>query len=202
MIMLSNPPKAFFTQSIVQDGFICSNPTNLQDYLECVKTTHNNIKINQSKPLKGEFNFKNHTFYEMEVFELELGGYSWIILNYKDTNSNGWYRIKGFKENDFIHFYNRILKFYIKNKKDITNVIEGWQEENETLKKINFGCLENTIKKKNTICDCMIANSFLLSKNSVIVSGRSSYQEKYYSSQGYDKLHSHFSNRLYQGDYP
>ena len=96
--------------SILEDGGVYCENYSFDEKMVCFKEVYDNLKISQTGILKLEFTNLNrnlHTFYSLQLFKVDsyLGANYRYLLYYKDVESEAWFRIKGYKENDFIHFY-------------------------------------------------------------------------------------------------
>ena len=124
------------------------------------------------------------------------------MLKYQDDNSRGWYRLKGYKENDFIHLYQMVFKYYGVGRKAFEESYLKWQKKDELVKRVDFSCLMDAVRKRDNNVDCMISNTAYSVFENTILSSEDEYSRKYKSDQLLNQYYSYFSNRLYSGSFP
>ena len=123
--------KSFFIQSILQDGFLCNGVFSQSEHCECIKSAYDAFIVTEYPAFEGEISIPEigrKVIYEIKIYELKFNYYSWKLLHYEDQNCSGWYRISGYKENDFIHLYNKVLHYYTRSKKQVDNILTIWQQ--------------------------------------------------------------------------
>lgn len=196
--------KIFFLKSVLQDDFYSTEFSTLKEYEDYITEVYEHMEIVKSEIIEGEFNQKDLVFYEVQLYKIKLHNYTWVLLRFQNPDkSNGWYRISGYKESDFVHFYNRVLCNYLRNKK-IASVLEEWNQKISSTVSVDFNCLIAAVKssRKRHNSECMISNSLSLHRSRIMISGGDVYKETYLEYQMLNDLHSTWSQRLYKGEYP
>lgn len=202
--LFGNEPDSFFVNSIIEDGFLCQGLSTTEEYCSCLTNNLPLITITRAESQKGKFETINGSliFYEFYPVTIEIGDYSWTILRYEDNNSRGWYRLDGYRENDFYHFYHRVLHNYLKKDRRIRKLVDDWVKSSPAMSNIEWTCLFENVKKSHVALSCMTANVFSLKARGVYSSGGENSLREVLKSQGYSNLSPYVSRRLYQGTYP
>lgn len=202
--LLGNEPDSFFANSIIEDGFLCQNYLESEKYCDCLIDELSSIKITRSESQKGKIVAKNGNviFYKFYPVTIELGDYSWTLLRYEDTNSRGWYRLRGYKENDFYHLYHKVLHSYLRKGKQVQELISHWVEVSPMMSNVELSCLFESAKRKRLSLHCLTANVFQLKAKGVYSSGGGNSLSRVLKNQGYSNLSPYVSRRLYRGTYP
>ncbi len=195
-----------FKKSIIEDGYFCQAAFSIEKYCECIEMVMNR-KITKSIIIKGQTQTPfikqgRLLFYTIEMYEMKVVDYQWIMLRFESMKSSSYYRVKGYKENDFIHFYDKVLKFLFVNKKNIAHEINYWQNKNEEFKKIDFECLISAAQKNKIESSCLISNYYTSKREGIVVSTDNISREKTIKKHLYDRVYSRFSNRPYSGWLP
>lgn len=194
--------RMFFTLSIIGDEFICNNSKSLDEYAKCVEAIYHSLEVIKSKKISMNFEGKYDAVYEIELYEINLIDYKWKLLKYEGIDNWGWYRVYGYNENDFIHFYNRLLKKYLRNKSEILRVISTWEEIDTMFSKIDFQCLIKSSKTNNIKYDCMISNAYQQRSDLFIVNASKKTENDRKKEQLYTDHYARFSIRPYMGLLP
>ena len=202
----SQSDSIIFKKSIIEDGFFCQAAYSIEKYCDCIEMVLNR-KINQSIILKGQVQtpLKKQgrlMFYTIEMYEMKVIDYHWIMLRFESMKSSSYYRIKGYKENDFIHFYENVLKLLFVDNKKIAQQIKLWQEKEEEFKQIDFECLLKAARNNKLESSCLISNYYISKREGVVVSTDNISREKTIKKHLYDRVYSKFSNRPYLGWLP
>lgn len=126
-------------------------------------------------------------------------GEEYKILHFTTNDGlESYYRLYGFMENDFIHFYNRILKQFLPKRK-ILRYLNSWQKQDSTFNTVNFEELVNAVENLNNRVPSMISHTLKshLSILPTILSpnAETSYKEFYMT----DNIYAYFSNRILEG---
>lgn len=196
----TNIEKVFATQSIVEDAFICSGLQNISEYLGCIESISRAVVISKSSTVS--ITQKDIQFFDLQLYELKLFDSKWVLLKYQDVYIETWYRIRGYKENDFIHFYNRVLKKYFKNQSEILHVISTWGSVDTMFAAVDFQCLIKSSKTNNIKYDCMISNTYQQRSYLFIVNASKKTENDRKKEQLYTDHYARFSIRPYMGLLP
>lgn len=193
-----NTRSILFHSILIDDGIFCNWSKGYDDASKCMEDFYKNIKIETGSEIRGEFEKKeDHTFYSLQVYK--VASYTekntYLIIKYKDTHSEAWYRIKGYQKNDFIHLYQLVLRRYYNRKKSL-DIIEEWQSQDSLLLEVDFKCLIDGINRKKTKSNCFISESLKFRKSLYIAPKNSK------TDQLYDDIYATFSRRPYSGTLP
>lgn len=195
-----------FRQSILEDDFFCKDRRTVEEYCKCIDWVFNK-KVITSKIIKGETKTPRKLrgrllFYSIQLYEMSSGDYKWIMLRFESLKSSSYYRIRGYKENDFSHFYNRVLKYLFVGNNNINQEIKYWQEEAVEFRQIDFDCLIKAAKKNKTEYPCLKANVYIKKADNIVESTDEEGRRKSLARNLYDKVYSRFSNRPFLGSLP
>ena len=151
--------------------------------------------------LSSKFNVgRNVCDFEVAIKSLKFeNGEEYKLLHFKTNDGfSTYFRLYGFMENDFIHFYNRILKQFLQKRK-ITGYLENWQKQDSTFNSVDFKELIKAVEGSNNRVPSMISHSLkshlsvlptILSPNALYI-----YRELYMT----DNIYAYFSNRPLEG---
>lgn len=127
----------------------------------------------------------------MELIYINIQNVDYKMLVY---DGQYFFRIKGFKENDYIHFYNFIMK----------QSLNAWKIEMNSLyqfdtifSSIDFDCLNTSIKRGENNTECM--ESFIFKNPTYVKVGSAKDLNK---SCFHESIYSYFSNKPYYGCIP
>jgi len=151
--------------------------------------------------LSSKFNIgRKDCNFEVAIKSLKFeNGEIYKILHFKTKEGLSiYFRLYGFMENDFIHFYNRILKQFL-HKRKITEFLENWQKQDSTFNSVNFKELINAVEQLNNRVPIMISHTLKshLSLLPTILSPNAQYAyREFYMT---DNIYAYFSNRPLEG---
>jgi len=157
-----------------------------------------------SKLIKGFFDIGNNTCeYEVELIVLNISAKTeYKLLHFKnDCSIDTYFRLSGYLENDFIHFYERILKYYLPKRK-VSKQIKEWQNQDSTFAKVNFDELIYSVNKNNNKVPSMISHVTVLHMSGIPFSTSIYREEEKKVSYLTDNIYGYFSNRPFQGHLP
>lgn len=198
--------KFFFIRMLLEDGFYVGDSSSLEEYHQSISLMQELIEVDSSKEIKGRF--ENVLLgYKIQFFRITLNPYpySWLLLRFELQLRVGWYRLSGYNESDFIHFYNKILKHYLSHDRDIHSVIEEWTSQDTLIAGIDFDCLIDAARHKRRLNGrtCMMANARdELLRLTVVGTASEQVALNYFKYQGMSDTYSTWSKRLYRGKYP
>jgi hypothetical protein len=181
-------------RSLLWDGlsYYYKNDQLLDYYLKNEKTT---------PYLSSKFNIgRKICDFEVAIKSLKFeNGEEYKLLHFKTKDGfSTYFRLYGFMENDFIHFYNRILKQFLP-KRIIPEYVENWQKQDSTFNSVNFKELINAVERMDNRVPSMISHTLKshLSVLPTILSpnAQDSYRELYMS----ENIYAYFSNRPLAG---
>jgi hypothetical protein len=190
-----------FKLSILTDGLLINNTTEWVNDIELNHRFSN--RILDSCTILG----RNY-YLSFQIEYLNVKNLDYKILHFKSIDSSNtstyenkidvYFRLYGYRENDFTHFYNRVLKYYWKES-DIASRLESYRLKDSVFSTIDFVCLVNTIKKNQREENCMhsfAAESFFQITKST---GNNSLNDSQYQTE---KKFAYFSNRQFYGNVP
>lgn len=188
-----------YNSLILDGGVYCDEMTSFDKLVLCQKKVYDDLNIQYTEYITGEFTSKSngkHTFYKLKLYRISsyLNNERRYILHYKDTQSEAWYRISGYKENDFIHLYNTVFMEFL-SKKEILNVVSEWQKSSDLFKEVDFKCLIEGVKKKCTEQFCYTSETLRMHNNLYA-------PDVDLKSQLSDDTYAIFSKRPYSGTVP
>lgn len=170
---------------------------------EILKFCQENVKLSQKINFKMSYKH-NVYFYSIRTLELNFNNDEiYIILHFETDNGISiYFRLYGFKENDFIHLYHRILKPYHSNKKKVLEHLSVWQKNDAVLSKVDFQELLIAVWTMNNEVPSMISHQ-LIARNSTIPTILSPNAQIYYDEFFLrKKVYAYFSNRPLDGSLP
>ena len=196
---IPEPIRLTLFTSILEDGGIYCYAHTIDRKIECMENFYSYLEID-AVTLKSEFPVsfrKPFTLYEINLYRIDTGVESCLryMLEYKDIDSQAWYRIQGYQETDFHHFYNRVLLKYV-SKKDLNSVFAEWSSEASLFEDLDFDCLINGIKKSKLVGDCYLSAVKAFNKYSF------SHPESIPKDQLYNSVSATLSQRPYRGSLP
>lgn len=207
ILILNMPATAIAQVDTIYGKSCCSNDSAfinsiLDDGISEDYDSHNLNKILsyivETNTYYGFFN-RPRTRYSVKIFYLP-DRYTMLYLN--DGYNDMFFRIYGYKENDFIHFYNRVLLYYLR-KKDIKEFLHNWCLQDSIFSTIDFNELIKSVRTRNRRYPSMISTRlergsnykrpWIISENSNIF-----YRDQCLIEENY----AYFSNRIYYGCLP
>jgi hypothetical protein len=148
-------------QSVLNDGWVFPDSrAGLNQVKHQIEDLFNHIKILASKqvdlkiPASTKENRPISIDLAIKFYKIELFHDSLILplflssVNYEGRLS--WYRIMGFRETDFHHFYERVILLAIPEEKDAYDQIKEWKINDGIINEINFKCLIDGVERAST----------------------------------------------------
>lgn len=136
--------------------------------------------------------------YFLKLYTLKGTLYKLIEL---DIGSEGksYYRIQGYKENDFIHLYKITLNHYFK-KRNIIEELEKWNQIDSNFKSIDFINLIKVCKSLNNHHSCMLSECLIMDYPYITLSNNPTRNLEYEKQR--TNNFSYFSNKILFGRLP
>jgi hypothetical protein len=187
-------------ESLVHDRFFCQSTQSLDDFTKCLEETKENADFLSSNEINGFWEGQVSTPYSVQFYTIQVGEYNWLMLKYRDDTSEGWYRLNGYQESDFIHFYQNVLKVFLNRERHRREIFNEWITGASLDKTIDQECIFKATKRKRPNYDCLEANALKSSFDLLITSG--SNRGSLLESRGLKYISSVWSPRLYRGTYP
>lgn len=189
-----------FWSSIINDG-ICSDKNGNTSY-NLTYLQHYQVKF--SGILEGTYNDISFDTYKAFIVYLDHEEFNYSMMFFESESFDGHYelalRLYGYKENDFIHFYNYILCNYMPKRK-IPIFLEEWQKSDLVFLEIDFDCFINSIKTNNRKVKCMESIAFRNSNIFIHLTSpnRDNLLKSRYLSE---EIYAYFSNKPFYGRLP
>lgn len=171
--LLNESTKTQILLSYIQDEMIFYDDIkSIEDWQKRTLNEISKIIIQPSQKLEGHiasFNGRPFNNYNIQLFKIYIDPdaprYLLAVRLLPQTgNPNGWFRIKGYTENDFIHMYREFLLKYV-TRKEAHKILMEWQSQDPIFAEVDFDCLIKSVKTKNTNSECHVSVVYKLEKD-------------------------------------
>lgn len=157
-----------------------------------------------SSLLTGDF-FDGEVSYQLKILQVSSDfECNYKMLFYTDNTLHQdiiAIRLGGYLENDFVHFYERVLCHYL-SKKKATTFLTNLQLQDSTLTNIDFTGLVKAARSSNREMECMKAMEYVYPSAGTVYVHASANWEQIRKEQLHDQVYAYFSNRPFSGELP